>query len=119
MKNLGEETITTNADFAKIFRDMELGIMKLMQKLEIIPPEVAEIMKQQQQFMQQMGAQGIPPGMMPGMGGNPMMPGMGNPMMPGQSSNPMELLQMQQMQQMQAMFSQMGIQPPKWWHSYL
>lgn len=88
--------------------------MKLMQKLEIVPPEVAEIMKQQQMFMQQMGAQGILPGMPGMMGGNPMMQGMGNPMMPGQSSNPMELLQMQQMQQMQAMFSQMGLQPPKW-----
>ena len=73
-------------------------------------------MKQQQQFMQQMGGQGIPPGMLPpgmgmgGMGGNPMMP---PGLIPGQSNNPMEMLQMQQMQQMQAMFSQMGIQPPK------
>lgn len=98
---------------------MEMQIMKLMQNLDIIPPEVAEMMKQQQAFMQQMGSQGLPPGLMmppgmgaPGIGG----PGMGGPgMMPGmgQSSNPMDMLQMQQMQQMQAMFSQMGIQPPK------
>lgn len=88
--------------------------MKLMQNLDIIPPEVAEMMKQQQAFMQQMGSQGLPPGMMmppgigaPGIGGPGMMPGM------GQSSNPMDMLQMQQMQQMQAMFSQMGLQPPK------
>jgi hypothetical protein len=26
----------------------------------------------------------------------------------------MDMLQMQQMEQMQAMFSQMGLQPPKW-----
>jgi hypothetical protein len=26
----------------------------------------------------------------------------------------MDMLQMQQLQQMQAMFSQMGMQPPKW-----
>lgn len=64
------------------------------------------MMKSQQAFMEQMGAQGIPPGMLPGM-----MPGV------GQSNNPMEMLQMQQMQQMQAMFSQMGMQPPKWFAS--
>lgn len=88
--------------------------MKLMQKLDIIPPEVAEMMKQQQAFMQQMGAQGIPPGLMPGMGAPGMMPpGLSPPGMMGQSSNPMDMLQMQQMQQMQAMFSQMGLQPPK------
>lgn len=85
---------------------MEMGIMKLMQKLDVIPPEVADLMKQQQAFMQQMGPQ-VPPGLMPGMGGQGMMPGM------GQSTNPMDMLQMQQMQQMQAMFSQMGMQPPK------
>ena len=70
-------------------------------------------MKQQQALMQQMSAQGMPPGMMPGLGG----PGMGAPnTMPGmgQSSNPMDMLQMQQLQQMQAIFSQMGMQPPKW-----
>jgi hypothetical protein len=100
----------------KIFRDMEMAIMKLMQKLDIVPPEVAEMMKQQQLFMQQMGGQGMSPGLMPGMGGqgaalnNPMMPPM--PGM-GPSTNPMDMLQMQQMQQMQAMFSQMGMQPPK------
>ncbi len=48
MKNLGEEVITTSPEFIKIFREMEMAIMKLMQNLEIIPPEVAEMMKQQQ-----------------------------------------------------------------------
>lgn len=112
MKNLGEEVITTSPEFVNIFKDMEMGIMKLMQKLDVIPPEVAEMMRQQQAFMQQMTAQGMPPGMMPGMGA----PGMAPPgMMPGlgQSSNPMDMLQMQQLQQMQAMFGQMGFQPPK------
>jgi hypothetical protein len=64
------------------------------------------MMKQQQAFLQQMGGQGIPPGLMPG-GQQGMMPGM------GQINNPMDMLQMQQMEQMQAMFSQMGLQPPK------
>lgn len=72
--------------------------MTLMQKLDIVPPEVANMMKQQQAYMQQMGGGQMLPGMIPGM---------------GQSNNPMELLQMQQMEQMQAMFSQMGLQPPK------
>lgn len=88
---------------------MEMGIMKLMQRLDVIPSEVAEMMKQQQAYLQQMGAQGIPPGLMPGMGQGQqgMMPGL------NQSSNPMEMLQRQQMEQMQAMFGQMGLQPPK------
>lgn len=107
MKNLGEEVLTTNPEFMKIFREMEMGIMKLMQDLDVIPPEVADIMKQQQAMMQQMGNPGLmPPGMMPGQV-PPMMPGLGT------SSNPMEMLQAQQMQQMQAMFGQMGMQPPK------
>lgn len=73
------------------------------------------MMKQQQVFMEQMGAQGIPPGLMPGMMPNQGMGPVGNPIMPGMgpSTNPMDMLQMQQMQQMQAMFSQMGLQPPK------
>lgn len=106
MKNLGEEVLTTNPEFMKIFRDMEMGIMKLMQNLDVIPPEVADIMKQQQAMMSQMGGQGMmgPPGMMPN---QPMMPGL------GASTNPMDMLQAQQMQQMQAMFGQMGLQPPK------
>lgn len=112
MKNLSEEVIATNPDFIKIFRDMEMGIMKLMQKLDVIPPEVADLMKQQQAFMQQVGNQ-MPPGLMPGMGNQGMMPGM------GQSTNPMDMLQMQQMQQMQAMFQQMGMQPPKWSHYWI
>lgn len=107
MKNLGESVITSNPEFMKIFSEMEFGIMKLMQKLDVVPPEVAEMMKQQQSFMQQMGANGITPEMM--MGGMPPQ-GLG---LPGQSTNPMDMLQMQQMEQMQQMFAQMGIQPPK------
>lgn len=41
-------------------------------------------MKQQQAYMQQMGGQGFPPGLMPGMGGQ-----VQQGMMPGQSNNPM------------------------------
>ena len=131
MKNLNEAAITGNPEFMKIFKNMEMGIMKLMQNLQVIPPEVAKMMEQQQAFFQQMGQQGMGemggmpqgmmgmPGMMPpdmGMG----MPGMGgsnNPMdmlqMPGMggSNNPMDMLQMQQMQQMQQMFGMM--QPPQ------
>jgi hypothetical protein len=40
-------------------------------------------MKQQQAYMQQMGGQGFPPGLMPGMGQGQ------QGMMPGQSNNPM------------------------------
>ena len=125
MKNLNEEQITSNPDFMKIFKDMEMGIMRLMQKLQVIPPEVSKMIEQQQQYMQQMGGQMPMPGMgmpgmgapMPGMGGQ--MPGMGAPMggmgAPnmggmGASTNPMDMLQMQQMQQMQQMFGAM--QPP-------
>ena len=121
MKNLDENAITTNPDFMKIFREMEMGIMKLMQKLQVIPPEVAKMMEQQQAFFQQMGQQGGDMMGLPGMG----MPGMGMPgMMPpgpggamggmppmGSSTNPMDMLQMQQMQQMQQMFGMM--QPPQ------
>jgi len=45
----------------------------------------------------------MPPGMTPPQG-------LG---LPGQSTNPMDMLQMQQLEQMQQMFAQMGIQPPK------
>lgn len=38
MKNLGEEVITTNPEFMKIFREMEMAIMKLMQRIDVIPP---------------------------------------------------------------------------------
>ena len=119
MKNLDEKAITSNPDFMKIFKDMEMGIMKLMQKLQVIPPEVAKMMEQQQAFFQQMGQQemgdmmGLPGMGMPGM----MPPGMGAPPMGGQmppmggSTNPMDMLQMQQMQQMQQMFGMM--QPPQ------
>lgn len=103
MKNLTEDVITKNTEFMNIFRSMEMGIMKLMQQLDVIPPEVANLMKQQQTFME---TQGMMPGMMP--------PGMGAGMGPG--TNPMDMLQMQQMEQMQAMFAQMGLQPPKWSH---
>ena len=112
MKNLGE-SIMTNQEFIKIFKDMEKGIMNLMQKLDVIPPEVAEMMKQQQQMMEQMGGM-MPPGMgMPGLGGpQGMAPpqGMGMPGM-GQSANPFDMLQNQQLEQMQQMFQNM--QPPK------
>ena len=108
MKNLSEEAITTSPEFMEIFKNMEMGIMKLMQKLQVIPPEVAKMMEQQQAYFQQMAQMGgqMPPGMMP--------PGMGMPPLQGgqmgANTNPMEMLQMQQMQQMQQMFGMM--QPP-------
>lgn len=86
-----------------------MAIIRLMQKLGVIPDDVSNFMQQstkqrvegQNQLQQGM----IPPGMMP-QGG--MMPGSAMGMMPG--SNPMDLLQMQQMQQMQQMFLQQGKQ---------
>lgn len=76
---------------------MELAIIKLMQKLEIIPEDVGRYMEQTAQQRSQ-NPQQIPNQQMGNMG-----------MMPG--SNPMDLLQMQQMQQMQQMFQNMN---PKW-----
>ena len=79
---------------------MEVAIIKLMQGLGVIPPEIAKMMEQsaaQRGENPQGQVQGQPPQFMP--------PGM----MP--SNNPMDMLQMQQMQQMQQMYSQM--QPPK------
>lgn len=76
---------------------MELAIIKLMQKLEIIPEDVGKYMEQSAQSRGQ-NPQHIPPQQLQNMG-----------MMPG--SNPMDLLQMQQMQQMQQMFQNMA---PKW-----
>lgn len=98
MKNVGEQAIQTNPDLIQIFRDMELAIIKLMQRLEIIPEDVGKYMEQQAQTRGQ-APQQIPQQQFPNMG-----------MMPG--SNPMDLLQMQQMQQMQQMFQNMN--PPKW-----
>lgn len=96
MKNVGEQAIQTNPGLIQLFRDMELAIIKLMQKLEIIPEDVGKYMEQTAQQRGQMPQQ--LPQQMPNMG-----------MMPG--SNPMDLLQMQQMQQMQQMFQNMQ---PKW-----
>lgn len=96
MKNVSEEVITTNPELIKIFRDMEIAIIKLMQEIGVIPPEVGKMMEQsaaQRGMAPQQ--QNMVPGMVPGM-------------MPG--NNPMDMLQMQQMQQMQQMFGQ---QPPK------
>ncbi len=70
-----------------------MAIIKLMQKLEIIPEDVGKYMEQTAQQRGQMPQQ--LPQQMPNMG-----------MMPG--SNPMDLLQMQQMQQMQQMFLNMN-----------
>ena len=102
MKNVSEEVISTNPELVKIFRDMELSIIKLMQNLGVIPPEVGRVMEQSaaQRGEQPIGVQqGQPPQLVPGM-------------MP--SNNPMDMLQMQQMQQMQQMYAQMQQQqPPK------
>lgn len=83
---------------------MEISIIKLMQNLGVIPPDVGRMMEQSaaqrgeqpQQPPIQQGQPQFVPGMMP-------------------SNNPMDMLQMQQMQQMQQMYAQMQQpqQPPK------
>ncbi len=104
--------INTHPELGEIFRDMEMAIIKLMQKLEVIPEDVGKYMQENAANRGQIpqGQQGqIPPqmqGQMPGVMPQGMMP---PGMMPG-SNNPMDLLQMQQMQQMQQMFGNM--QPP-------
>ena len=102
MKNVTEDIISTNPELIKIFRDMEIAIIKLMQEIGVIPAEVGKMMEQsaaQRTNTQQQQQQPMIPGMMPGMPGN----------------NPMDMLQMQQMQQMQQMFAQQQQQqqPPK------
>ena len=101
MKNVSEDIISTNPELIKIFREMEIAIIKLMQEIGVIPPEVGKMMQQsanQRVNPIQNPQQQQIPGMMPGM-------------MPG--NNPMDMLQMQQMQQMQQMFANMQSQPPK------
>jgi hypothetical protein len=94
MKNVGEQAIQTNPGLIQLFREMELAIIKLMQKLEIIPEDVGKYMEQTAQSRGQ-NPQQIQAQQLANMG-----------MMPG--SNPMDLLQMQQMQQMQQMFQNMN-----------
>lgn len=103
MKNVTEDIISTNPELIKIFRDMEIAIIKLMQEIGVIPAEVGKMMEQSaaQRTNSTQQQQPMVPGMMPGM-------------MPG--NNPMDMLQMQQMQQMQQMFAnsqQQQQQPPK------
>ena len=75
---------------------MEISIIKLMQNLGVIPPEVGKVMEQSaaqrgepQQQQQPQPLQGQAPQFVPGM-------------MP--SNNPMDMLQMQQQMQMQQTF---------------
>lgn len=99
MKCISEGVMKGDGELLKLFSEMELGVVKLMQKLEIFPPEFKELMKQQEQMMQTTG----------------MSPGLASLMLNqnnlgggfGQSSNPMEMLQMQQLQNM---FGEMGFQ---------
>lgn len=84
MKNISEEVIAKKPELGKIFSDMEIGIIKLMQHIGVVTQEVGHLLEQgaaQRAQVQQMPQQ--VPGMMQGM-------------------NPMEMLQMQQMQQMMA-----------------
>ena len=92
---------------------MELAIIHLMQKLEVIPEGVGKLMEQNASVRgDQIPIPGQQPGMLPpGMMPPGMMPPPGG-MMPG-SNNPMDMLQMQQMQQMQQMFGNMSMQPPQ------
>ncbi len=102
MKNVGEQAIQTNPGLIQLFREMELAIIKLMQKLEIIPEDVGKYMEQTAQSRGQ-NPQQIQAQQLANMG-----------MMPG--SNPMDLLQMQQMQQMQQMFQNMN---QKWFNGWM
>lgn len=45
MKNVNEEAIATNPELVKIFKEMEISIIKLMQNLGVIPPEVGKVME--------------------------------------------------------------------------
>lgn len=75
----------SNPKLGEIFKEMEIAIIKLMQKLEIIPENVSQYMLQAtQQRSNEPAGQNPLGGMMPG-------------------SNPMEMLQMQQMAQFQQM----------------
>lgn len=88
MKNVGEQVIATSPELIGIFKEMELAIIKLMQKLEVIPEEVGKLMEQSATQRDQMPQQQIP-GMMPPPG--MMQPGMMQPpgMMPPNMQQPM------------------------------
>ena len=66
MKNVGEQVIATNPELITIFKEMEVAIIKLMQKLEVIPEEVGKMMEQSAAQRDQMGGM-VPPGMQQGM----------------------------------------------------
>jgi len=85
MKNVSEEVIANKPELGKIFSDMEIGIIKLMQHIGVVTPEAGQILEQgaAQRAQGQVPPQQLPGGIMQGM-------------------NPMEMLQMQQMQQMKA-----------------
>jgi len=109
MKNLGQEALMTNPELGKLFQEMELSVIALVQELEIVPPELSRYMEESILHPEKMGM--MPPGMMPpGMMPPGMMPPQG--MMPQgmlpPGTDPMAMLQFQQMQaQMNAMQAQM------------
>ena len=75
----------TNTDFAQLFKDLELKIIKLMEQIGAIPEQISQYMQSQQAAPQGQNPANLP------IGG----------MFPG--SNPMDILQYQQMQQMRQM----------------
>lgn len=45
MKNVSEEVIAQNPDLSKIFQDMEIGIIKLMEHIGVVTPEVGKYLQ--------------------------------------------------------------------------
>ena len=82
--------ILKSPKFSQLFKDLEIKIITLMEKIGAIPENVVEAMQKQAQ----MGASQMNPPMPGGMGG----------MLPGQT--PMDILQLQQNMQMQQMMQQ-------------
>lgn len=82
----------TNTDFTDLFKDLELHIIKLMEKIGVIPEQVSQYM--QNQSMPPLAAQ------------NASLPQPNSSMLTGgvlPGSNPMDLLQLQQLQQLYQM----------------
>lgn len=122
----------TNPELGKLFQEMELSVVRLVQELEIVSPDMSKYMEESilhpEKFMQGMPPGMIPSGMIPpGMAPPPGMfppgmippgpPGMMPPGPPGMlapGTDPMAMLQFQQLQaQMSAMQAQMGSKAKK------
>lgn len=78
----------SNPDFAALFKEMEMNIIKLMEQIGAIPEQLSQYMQAQSANTPQQNQS------LPGAGG----------VLPG--SNPMDMLQLQQYMQMQQMQQQ-------------